>query len=67
MWVDYTQEKQNGEKKETRKTLTEYIRHQIHHPENKNNDHYTSEQIIESIDAMRRYIKEHEEDLRDMN
>ena len=67
VWVDYTQEKQNGEKKETRKTLTEYIRHQIHHPENKNNDHYTSEQIIESIDAMRRYIKEHEEDLRDMN
>lgn len=39
-------------------TLTEYIRHQIHHPENTCNDRYTFEQLEESVDLMRNFILE---------
>ncbi len=38
--------------------LTEYIRHQIHHPENKNNIKYTSNQLKNSIEMMRDFIQE---------
>ncbi len=37
--------------------LTEYIRHQIHHPENKNNPPFTAEELSESISAMREFIQ----------
>lgn len=37
-------------------TLTEYIRHQIHHPENRLNRQYTSEELKISIDLMRDYL-----------
>jgi predicted ATP-dependent endonuclease of OLD family len=36
--------------------LTEYIRHQIHHPENTLNTRYTFEQLEESVIAMRDFI-----------
>ena len=36
--------------------LTEYIRHQIHHPENTSNTRYTFEQLEESVIAMREFI-----------
>lgn len=36
--------------------LSEYIRHQIHHPENTNNTRYTDEQLTESIESMRNFI-----------
>ncbi|WP_316804392.1 ATP-binding protein [Pedobacter nototheniae] len=36
--------------------LTEYIRHQIHHPENTNNTRYSFEQLTESVDLMRNFI-----------
>jgi hypothetical protein len=36
--------------------LTEYIRHQIHHPENMLNTRFTSEQLKESIELMRTFI-----------
>ena len=36
--------------------LTDYIRHQIHHPENTNNIRFTAEQLSESIDLMRNFI-----------
>jgi predicted ATP-dependent endonuclease of OLD family len=36
--------------------LTEYIRHQIHHPENTLNTRYTFEQLEESVVAMRDFI-----------
>lgn len=39
-------------------SLTEYIRHQIHHPENMENDRYTTEQLKESICLMRCFINE---------
>lgn len=37
-------------------TLTRYIRHQIHHPENKLNTRYTNEELQESIRMMREFI-----------
>jgi predicted ATP-dependent endonuclease of OLD family len=36
--------------------LTDYIRHQIHHPENTNNSRYTNQQLSDSIDLMRDFI-----------
>jgi predicted ATP-dependent endonuclease of OLD family len=37
--------------------LTEYIRHQIHHPENTNNTRFTSTQLNDSIILMRDFIE----------
>lgn len=37
--------------------LTEYIRHQIHHPENDQNQPFTVDELKESIDAMRTFIQ----------
>jgi len=36
--------------------FTDYIRHQIHHPENTNNSRYTNQQLSDSIDLMRDFI-----------
>ncbi|MBO7555738.1 MAG: ATP-binding protein, partial [Neisseriaceae bacterium] len=38
------------------KSLTEIIRHQIHHPENKHNPRYTPEQLKSSIELMRSFL-----------
>lgn len=49
-----------GNKLETKdKILSEYIRHQIHHPENDKNEPYTQAELAESIEMMREFIKEH--------
>ena len=37
--------------------LTDYIRHQIHHPENTNNTRYTFAQLSDSIDLMRSFLQ----------
>lgn len=42
--------------KDEQKILTEYIRHQIHHPENHLNQHYTQAELKESIELMRTFI-----------
>ena len=57
--LDYTYIK-NAESKEERRSycLTDYVRHQIHHPENNRNPHYTKEQLAESIEEMRGFIKQ---------
>lgn len=47
----------NGEQIEQDLILSEYIRHQIHHPENTLNKRYTFEQLQESIQLMRDFIK----------
>lgn len=54
----YIRQSQNGSKKEEEKDLTEYIRHQIHHPENKLNPHYTHEELRHSINDMRNFIQQ---------
>ena len=64
-----TQTKYNYKKEYTDKTtqekktkiqqlpLTVIIRHQIHHPENKQNDPYTEAKLRTSIEEMRKFIK----------
>lgn len=65
-WLsDYIQGKQQrkytkefkGKISDIQITLTEYIRHQIHHPENHHNIHFTQDELRESIEEMRNYIK----------
>lgn len=48
----------NGKEIEENIILSEYIRHQIHHPENKLNNRFTFEELQESIQLMREFIKE---------
>ena len=38
--------------------LREYVRHQIHHPENTENVRFTNEELQQSIGEMREFIKE---------
>lgn len=45
-----------GQVREQQIVLSEYIRHQIHHPENTENIRFTNEQLQESIGLMRTFI-----------
>ena len=47
----------NGKTKTWNLDLTEYVRHQIHHPENHNNIHFTQNELRQSIEDMRLYIR----------
>lgn len=47
----------NGNTREEHITHTEYIRHQIHHPENTHNPRYTFTQLRDSICLMRDFIQ----------
>ncbi len=47
----------NGKVIEENIILSEYIRHQIHHPENTLNSRFTFDQLQESIRLMREFIK----------
>lgn len=44
------------EQKQEQITLTEYVRNQIHHPENRLNPRFTEEQLVISIGLMRDFI-----------
>lgn len=52
----YHKQLQNGNTRDEQIILTEYIRHQIHHPENHLNHRYTKEELRQSIDDMRTFI-----------
>jgi predicted ATP-dependent endonuclease of OLD family len=54
--IDYIKVENNCRKKTMRISKTEKIRHQIHHPENKENIKYTDTELAESINAMRTFI-----------
>ncbi|WP_422491233.1 ATP-binding protein [Endozoicomonas sp. ALE010] len=54
--VRYVRLKRNGGTLEEQKIVSEYIRHQIHHPENTLNTRYTNEQLQGSIQQMREFI-----------
>lgn len=54
--VNYIKELSNGTTRTEQKTLTEKIRHQIHHPENCYNTPYTETEIRQSIEDMRAFI-----------
>lgn len=53
--INYVKLNPNGTTSNLQKTLTEKIRHIIHHPENRYNS-YTQEELKESIERMRKYI-----------
>lgn len=46
----------NGQTQHEQKILSEYIRHQIHHPENAHNQRFTTEELRQSIGEMRTFI-----------
>lgn len=52
----YNRQQRDGNIVPEQKILTEYIRHQIHHPENQNNPRYTHVQLSDSIRMMRDFI-----------
>lgn len=54
----YYRTKRNGEVGFELILTTIYIRHQIHHPENTYNPHYTADELRESIKAMRAYLED---------
>jgi predicted ATP-dependent endonuclease of OLD family len=56
--ITYIRVKRNGDLLEEQKIVSEYIRHQIHHPENVENEPYTDEQLQSSIGAMRTFVQE---------
>lgn len=49
----------DGTERKENKILSEIIRHQIHHPENRRNRRYTEEELRESIDLMREFVATH--------
>ena len=56
--IAYVRVLRNGGTREEQITTSEYIRHQIHHPENTHNERYTDEQLQGSIGQMREFIEE---------
>lgn len=55
--IPYNHLKPDGSIRVEQKCLSEYIRHQIHHPENQHNQPYTQSQLAESIRLMRDFIR----------
>ncbi|QCU90575.1 ATP-binding protein [Thiomicrorhabdus sediminis] len=55
--IEYIRIKHNGDLLTEQKIVSEYIRHQIHHPENTHNARYTDEQLQASINDMRAFIE----------
>lgn len=53
---EYIKEFTNGSKKTFQKVKSEIIRHQIHHPENKENVRFTFEELQDSIIELRAFI-----------
>lgn len=54
---EYIRLRQDGSTVQQQVILTEYIRHQIHHPENDNNALFTADELTESIEAMRLFLQ----------
>lgn len=57
----YQRVMQNGSIRAESQEVSTYIRHQIHHPENRNNTHFTLEELKQSIEDMRAYIRDRAE------
>jgi len=52
----YNKIRRDGTTEQQQIILTEYVRHQIHHPENTHNAAFTSQELKESIQAMRDFL-----------
>ncbi len=55
----YKKQLRSGEIREQQIVLSEYIRHQIHHPENTENERFTFNQLQGSIGELRAFISQH--------
>ncbi len=55
--MQYNRLNRHGNTLEEQKVLSEFIRHQIHHPENTMNTRFTNDQLQSSISEMRIHIK----------
>lgn len=55
--IPYKRLKRDGTTTTENIVLTDYIRHQIHHPENTQNRRYTFQELKESVDSMRTFIQ----------
>lgn len=55
--VSYTKILRDGDTRDVQIIISEYIRHQIHHPENTHNERFTGQQLQESIGDMRVFIQ----------
>lgn len=55
--VPYNKVRNDGTVCSIQITMTEYIRHQIHHPENTNNPHFSEQDLEASITSMRLFIQ----------
>lgn len=53
----YNQLRRDNSTEQKKIVLTEYIRHQIHHPENLHNQRFTAQDLAESIQEMRDFLK----------
>ena len=54
--IEYKKILRNGAIREEQIVLNEYVRHQIHHPENRENVRFTNEQLQQSIGELRQFI-----------
>lgn len=55
--MTYNKINHDGSKTAQQITLTEYIRHQIHHPENEDNRRFNDTELRQSIESMRDFIQ----------
>lgn len=55
--INYNKILRDGSSRVEQIILTEFVRHQIHHPENTSNTRFTNEQLSESINLMRTFIE----------
>lgn len=55
--MQYTRVLRDGSTRDEQLTQTEYIRNQIHHPENTHNDRFDDTALRTSIDLMRAFIQ----------
>ncbi len=54
---DYIKQNKNGTTQTIQIELSEFIRHQIHHPENTNNTRFSNDELQASIERMRAFIR----------
>lgn len=55
--MPYNKLNRNGSTTQCQVVLTEYIRHQIHHPENETNRRFSDQELRQSIEKMRVFIQ----------
>lgn len=55
--LPYSKLNRDGSTTQQQIVLTEYVRHQIHHPENETNRRFTDQELRQSIEAMRNFIQ----------